>query len=148
MKKILAVAVFAVVCLFAAPAFAQEEPVAEVIVRNGDTILVESEPESVPTARELLEQGLTVAKGATANVNLNENVINVPEQPAPEVTVENSIKFPKVMKVTRTDRTWCERHPIGCTFLIVGVVGAAAGGGFYVADQLGAFDNTNTINAR
>jgi len=142
MKKILAVAVFAVVCLFAAPAFAQEEPVAEVIVRNGDTILVESEPESVPTARELLEQGLTVAKGATANVNLNENVVNVPD----EMTVNGTIDIGGGrLSIERTDRTWCEHHPMACTFIIVGVVGTVVGGGFYVADQAGMFDTTNTV---
>ena len=157
MRKMIVMVVFAVVAMVSMTVLAQEAVVADDPATQEEAAVVDQEspaaseqvaPAEQKSARELLEQGLTVEKGGTANVNLNENVINVPEQPAPEVTVENSIKFPKVMKVTRTDRTWCERHPIGCTFLIVGVVGAAAGGGFYVADQLGAFDNTNTINAR
>jgi len=138
MKKVLAVVVCAVVCLFATSVFAQEEPVAEESATEGYVVAEQ------PSAREILEQGLTVEKGATANVNLNENVINVPEQPAP--VVNNSIEFPDEMGIARTDRTWCERHPMACTFIIVGVVGVVGGGAAYGAKCAGWFDTKDTVS--
>lgn len=135
MKKLFACLAFAVVCLAVVTAFAQEAPAA--------TKEVTASAVPAPTPVVVEKGGILVQNKSPINVE-----VNVPEQPAPEVTVENEIKFPKVMKVKNTDRTWCERHPVGCTFLIVGVVGGVTAGGFIIADQLDAFDNTNTVSYR
>lgn len=154
MKKLLAVVVFAVVCLFAAaPAFAQEEPVAEDSATDIEELPMEEAAPVDEVAQKLMDGGLVVEKGANANVNLNKNVVNVPDEMTVrgevDANVTGSIDVKGRLKVERADMTWCERHQVGCGILKVGggilAAGFVIGGGLYAADRAGLLDTENNV---
>ena len=137
MKKFVACFMFAMVCLLSSSVFAQEEPAA-------------SEPAVQPDDGQNVSADALV--GQPVKLVCNENgvcvwapvkvTVNVPEQPAPEVTIDNSIEFPKVMKVKEVDQGFCEGSPFTC--VLGGLATVAAG--CFVADQLGLFDTTNKVS--
>ncbi|MBT7500169.1 hypothetical protein HN643_00660 [Candidatus Falkowbacteria bacterium] len=85
--------------------------------------------------------------GGSFNVNVNSNELYVPD----EMTIDGEIGIRGEVPIRLMNppeiekRSWCARHPIGCTFIIIGVTGVATAGGFWIADECGAFDRTNTI---
>jgi len=132
MRKCFMLCVAVAVVMFSMNALAQDAPTTSAEQKS---------------ARELLEQGLTVEPGATANVNLNEVKVDVPSEMAVTGDIAADVQgtidavVTGKLKVTRADRGFCERNPMTCVLGGVAIVAA----GCLAADQLGAFDSTNSV---
>jgi len=137
MKKFVACFMFAMVCLLSNSVFAQEVPAAdEATVPTDDGQNVPADAlTGQPVILKCEKNGVCVWAPVQVEVN-------VPDAPAPEVTVENSIEFPKVMRVKEVDQGFCEGSPFTC--VLGGLATVAAG--CFVADQLGLFDTTNKVS--
>lgn len=109
-----------------ASALAQEAPAA--------TKAVTASADPAPTPVVVEKGGIFVQNKSPINVE-----VNVPEQDPPKV--ENNIDIPDEFSITRADMGFCEKNPMTCALTGVAVVAA----GLFVADQLGAFDSTNTV---
>ena len=118
MKKLFACLLFVVVCMAVVPVLAQEAPAAPA---GSTPVVVE-------------KGGILIQNKSPINVE-----VNVPEAEPP--VVENNMEFPDEIAVTRADRGFCERNPMTCVLGGVAIVAA----GCLAADQLGAFDSTNSV---
>lgn len=186
MKKILAVVVFAVVCMVSSSVFAQEVPAAQTeptpVAQTEPVPVAQPEPaaQTNPAPTDLSEED---AVPAEQNVSADElmtgtkklvcdansvcvwapvkAVLNVPDEMNVRGEVDANVSGELEARVSgtidvgggrleieRADRSWCERHPIGCAFIIIGVAGAVGGGAAYGAKCAGWFDTTNTVSSR
>jgi len=139
MKKFVACLAFAM-CLVSSSAFTQEAPVAQ----TEPATQPDDDDEQNVSADALVGQPVTLKceKNGVCVWAPVQVEVNVPEQPAPEVNIENSIDFPEYMKVKQVDQGFCEGSPFTC---VLGGLATIAVGCF-VADQFGLFDTTNKVS--